>query len=122
MATRLFDQTVDKLGFDNLGKGEDLTDAHVQARAAVWQTLAALGQAGIVQKIDEDAVQRAYSVAFPAQYQSHLKRSIVSSARAQAQSRTGDGKFSKPTEKPFDGDPKDDPELHEAYRELVGSA
>lgn len=122
VVTRLFDQAIDKVGFENLGNGEQLSDAHIQARAEVYKTLAALGQAGIISKVDEDSVQRAYSVAFPREYQNHLKRSIVTSARAQAQARTGDGRFTKPAEKPFDGPVEKDPELHDAYRELVANA
>jgi hypothetical protein len=119
--TDAFDRSADALGFDNLGKGQQLTQEQAAARETVFTAVWALQQAGIVQGFDEDAVKRAYSVAFPQEYQRHLERSLVQSARAQSQARAGDGRFSKTPPAPFDGPIEKDPELHEAFHELMAA-
>lgn len=109
---QLFDQQLDTLGFDTLGKAESQTPDQTALRGKVFQTLFALGQAGLVRDVSSVSIKQALALAMPDEFEQHLRRQTVSAARSQADQRLTAGRTAAPPlTPPVEAGPASDPQV-----------
>jgi hypothetical protein len=112
-----FDSVLDDLAADLFGKTATQTPEQTAKRDTLFRSLMQLGQAGAVQQIDRESVERVFAFAFPQEFKEQLRRSQVTAARKQAQQRLGAGKSTSTPRTAPQKDPRNDPEVQQWARE-----
>lgn len=104
---RIFDQQLDEFADDFLGKRATATPEQMQRRGEVFNGLAILMQHGKATEINRDSLARSLAIAFPEQFQQHLRRTQVAAAQKQAANKVGAGRTSGKPSAPPPGNPHD---------------
>jgi len=123
-AVQHFDQVVDQLELREIfGTGEQLTDDEFKARSRLWDAAATLidGMAknGKSATLSAGLVRRALNMEFADQLKAKEQRNFNSKVRKQAGRKLGNSSNKASIEKEYDGDIRQNPELHAAYNALL---